>query len=177
MRIRFLSFSLTFFLLFIFNNLQAQRFGFYDGQLILNQMPEYAQAKTEMSGLIEKWKIEIDEVRESLSKLRREYIIDKALLTTSMRKVRETEILEKEKEFREKQSSTFGYKGLKHLREDVLFKPLDVKLSKAVRKVSRKKRVNIMFDKSADLIIIYGNKRYNYTKQILEELGLTLPTE
>jgi len=172
MKISFFFLSFFFLSLLGVNNAQAQRFGYYDGQLILNQMPKYAQAKLEMLELIEKWKIEVDEIRHSISKLKREYRIDKALLTSAMRKVRETQIVEKEKEFREKQSSIFGYKGLKHLREDALFKPLEVKLAKAVRRVSRKKRINIMFDKSADLIIIYGYKRYDYTKQILEELGL-----
>ena len=165
--ISFLSLS---FLIFTVYSIHAQRIGYYDGQYLLEQMPEYEDAKKELSHQIENWNRELAKLQKLLSKLKREYRLDKAMLTDTMKRKREKNIATKEKELRKKQSNIYGFKGLKYLKEQTLFQPMYDEIALTVRKVSRKRKINIMFDKTADLIIIYGNKKYDFTNKILEEL-------
>ena len=51
------------------------------------------------------------------------------------------------------------------------------KVFDAVEKVCKKKKVQIMFDKSADLVMIYTDPKHDYTDFVLEELGLGDPKD
>ena len=71
----------------------------------------------------------------------------------------------------------FGYEGLLFLKRQELIKPVQDELYEAVEKVSKKKKIQIMFDKSGDMVMIYMNPQHDYTDFVLIELGLKEPVE
>lgn len=94
------------------------------------------------------------------------------LLTEQMKKKRQAEITKKDNELRDYQRKVFGYEGMMFKRRQELMRPVQDEVFTAVEKVSKSKGVQIMFDKSGDLVMIYTNPVHDYTEYVLEELGL-----
>lgn len=161
----------------IFGTASAQKFGYIDSDYILKKMPDYKVAQQELDKLSAKWQKEIEEKKAELDKLQADYKAEEVLLTEEMKKERLAMIETKEKELKEYQKKTFGFDGLIFLKRQELIKPVQDKLFEAVEKVAKSKKLQILFDKSADLVMIYTNPTHDYTDYVLEELGLGDPND
>lgn len=153
----------------------AQKFGYIDSEFILSKMPSYATAKQEADQFSVNWQKEADGLFQEVDKLRKKYQAEEVLLTDEMKQKRLTEIETKEKEARDFQKRVFGFEGLLFKKRAELIRPVQDNLFEAVEKVSKKKGLQIMFDKSGDLVMIYTNPVHDYTEFVLEELGLASP--
>lgn len=156
---------------------QAQKFGYIDSEFILNKMPEYAKAQSEVEQYSAAWQKEIEDMQDKVTKLYSTYQAEQVLLTEEMRQERQDEIKKKEKELKDYQKKVFGFGGLFFLKKQELIKPLQDKIFDAVGKVSKANRLAIVFDKSAELVMIYTDPRHDYTDFVLEELGLGDPND
>jgi outer membrane protein len=150
----------------------AQKFGFIDSDLILKQMPEYKKAENELSELSAGWEKEISKMRTELEKMNYDYKNEEILLTDDMKKERLAAIADKEKALKDFQKKTFGFDGLVFAKRQELMKPVQDKLFAAVEKVAKAKQLQIVFDRSSELVMIYSNPIHDYTDYVLEELGL-----
>ena len=83
--------------------MQAQKFAYVDSQFILENIPQYKQAKEELDNLSFEWQEEIESAYQNIDKLYRAYQTDKVLLTEKMRLAREEEIIQKENDVKELQ--------------------------------------------------------------------------
>lgn len=169
---------LTFlFILAIFGTASAQKFGYIDSEYILKKMPEYQEAQKELDRLSMNWQKDIEEKKQEVDKLKADFQAEEVLLTDLMKEERLEEIQEKEKELKEYQKKIFGFDGLIFLKRQELIKPVQDKLYEAVEKVAKAKRLQILFDKAGDLVMIYTNPIHDYTDYVLEELGLGDPND
>lgn len=169
---------LTFlFILAIFGTASAQKFGYIDSEYILKKMPEYQEAQKELDRLSLNWQKDIEEKKQEVDKLKADFQAEEVLLTDLMKEERLEEIEEKEKELKEYQKKIFGFDGLIFLKRQELIKPVQDKLYEAVEKVAKAKRLQILFDKAGDLVMIYTNPIHDYTDYVLEELGLGDPND
>jgi len=173
---RFLLVSVCFFV-FGLNFAVAQKFGYFDSGYVLSKMPEYAKAQGEIDQLSAAWQHEIEEMQSKVDALYRTYQAEQVLLTEEMKQERLEEIKKKEVELKEYQKKVFGFGGLFFLKKQELIKPLQDKLFDAVGKVAKANRLAIVFDKSAELVMIYTDPRHDYTDFVLEELGLGDPND
>lgn len=158
-------------------NSYAQKFGFIDSKFVLDQLPEYKKAEKELDELSKGWQKEIEDMYKGIEKMYREYQAEEILLTKEMRVERQDEIIKREKEVKEYQNKIFGFEGLLFLKRQELVKPAQDKVYEATEKVAREKRLQIVFDKSSDLVMIYMNPIHDYTDYVLVELGLKEPIE
>ncbi|MBY0425140.1 MAG: OmpH family outer membrane protein [Cytophagales bacterium] len=158
-------------------NAYSQKFGYIDTEFILNKMPEYKKAQGELDKLSAKWQEEIDQMYSDLDKAKLNYKAEEILLTEDMKKERLDSLASKEKKLRDYQKKTFGYEGMVFLKRQELVKPVQDKLYTAVEKIAKKKQLQIIFDKSGDLSMIYTDKKHDYTDYVLEELGLGDPKD
>lgn len=150
----------------------AQKFGYVDTQFILSQMPEYKQAQAELNQLSQNWQKEIEEMNNEVQKLKDTYKAEEILLTDEMKAERQAIIAEKEKAAKEYQKKIFGYEGLLFLKRQELVKPVQDKVFESVEKVSKKYRLQFMFDKAGAMVMIYTDPKHDYTDYVLEGLGL-----
>ncbi|HXA01801.1 MAG TPA: OmpH family outer membrane protein [Cytophagaceae bacterium] len=150
----------------------AQKFGFIDADIILKQMPEYAKAENELSELSAGWEKEIGKMKAELDKMNADYKNEEILLTDDMKKERQAAIADKEKALKDFQRKTFGFDGLIFAKRQELMKPVQDKLYSAVEKVAKAKQLQVIFDRSSDLVMIYSNPIHDYTDYVLDELGL-----
>ena len=164
------------FLLPIFTG-EAQKFGYVDSQIVLERMPAYAEVQQEIETLTSNWLKEIEAMKKKIGNLQSAYATEEVLMTPEMRKERQKEIQTQETALRAFQNNAFGYQGLLYLKRQELIKPLQDEIGEAAQRMARKKRLQFIFDKSADIVMIYANPKHNYTDFLLEELGLGDPAD
>jgi len=156
---------------------RAQKFGFIDSELILSKMPEYKTAQTELNTVAKKWQSELEGMQLEVTKLKDEFKLEEVLLTEDMQKERLDSISSKEKKLREKQKAYFGYEGMLFYKKQELIKPVQDKVFEAVEKVAKEKKLQVVFDKSSGLVMVYSDPVHDYTDYVLEKLGLGDPAD
>ncbi len=150
----------------------AQKFGYVDSDYILSKMPEYSQAQAEIDKLSQQWETEIKEMYLKVEEAEAELKAEEILLTQEMKDEREVEIDEMWAEVKDYQKKVFGFEGLFFLKKKELIKPIQDAVFEAVEVVAKNNRLQIVFDKSGDLVMIYTDPIHDYTDYVLEELGL-----
>lgn len=164
--------SLFVLLLLAANTLFAQRFGYINSQLIVNKMPQYAEAKKEIDQATMQWQQEIDTLQQDLNRMRAAFEAEKVLFTDEMKLKRSAELTERDNELRALQTKYFGFDGQLFKKRDQLMRNLQEKVFEAAKKVARKRKIHFIFDKASDLAIIYSDTTYDFTSDILVEMGL-----
>jgi outer membrane protein len=150
----------------------SQKSGYVDMEFITSKMPEYQQAQTEMKKFSEKWAKEIDDKFAEINKMQRTYMAEEVLLTDELKRKRQTEIKEKELEAREYNSKIFGMDGLLFQKKKELMKPVLERVQRAVTKVCTQRRLDLLFDKSSDIGLLFTNPMLDYSDYVMDELGL-----
>jgi len=173
---RFLATILLFFVLGL-NFAKAQKFGYIDSEFILSKMPDYQKAQGEIDQLAANWQKEIEDMGRKVEGMYVQYKAEEVLLTEEMRQERLKDIQKREAEWKDYQKKVFGFEGLYFLKKKELVKPLMDKVWDASEKVAKANRLAIVFDKAAELTMIYTDPRHDYTDFVLEELGLGDPND
>ena len=159
------------------SNVLAQKFGYVDTGFILNKMPEYREAQSEIDKLSLSWEQEIQTMYKEIDAMYSELQAEEVLLTKEMKDERLNEIKQRESEVKDYHNKVFGFEGLFFLKQQELVKPVQDKIFEAVEKVAKENRLQIVFDKSSDLVMIYTYPIHDYTDYVLEELGLGDPND
>jgi outer membrane protein len=153
----------------------AQKFGYVDSEFILSKMPAYNAAQKEVDKLSDNWQKDIENRYKEIDKLYKSYQAEEVLLTEEMKKKRQNEIVEKEKEVKDYQKKIFGFEGQLFRKRQELIKPVQDDVYEAIEKVAKQKQLQIVFDKSGGLVMLYTNPVHDYTEYVLESLGLATP--
>ena len=152
-------------------NMNPQKFAYVDSQFILENIPEYQQAKQELDNMSYKWQEEIENAYQDIDKLYRAYQTDKVLLTDKMRQDREDQIIEKEKDVKELQQQRFGKDGDLYKKQQELIRPIQNLIYNAIQEYAEQGRYGIIFDKSSELLMLYADENLDKSEKILDYLG------
>ncbi|WP_051359695.1 OmpH family outer membrane protein [Adhaeribacter aquaticus] len=163
---------LVFFALLTFQAAYAQKFGYVDSEFIMSKVPAYTAAQKEVDKLSANWQKDIENRYAAIDKMYKAYQAEEVLLTDEMKKRRQNEIVEKEREVKEYQKSIFGFEGQLFKKRQELIKPVQDEVYDAIEKVAKQKQLQIIFDKSGGLVMLYTNPVHDYTEYVLEALGL-----
>ena len=158
-------------------NIWAQKFGYIDSEYILEQMPSYQEAQQKIDSLATTWEAQTVAKRDSVTILKEALQAEQVLLTESMIEERSYAIQKADKAAEEFQQKIFGYEGLYFLKQKELLELPQDELFKAVEKIAQQNKLQIVFDKSSDLSMVYTDPTHDYTEYVLEELGLSQKTE
>lgn len=157
---------------------QAQRYAFIDTDYILEQIPAYQEAQTEIDAQAEKWQKQIEARYAEIEKMYTAYKAEQVLLTPEMKKNREDEIIQKEKEAKDFQKEKFGVDGALFKLRQELIKPIQESVFEAVQKMADQKSYAVIFDKAASSsALIYANPKYDQSDEVLQRLGFTPESE
>ncbi len=150
---------------------QAAKFGYVDTDYILSQIPEYKAAQTELDKTSVQWQKEIEGKYAEIDKLYKAYQADAVLLTDDMKKKRENEIINKEKEVKDLQKQRFGVDGELFKKRIELVKPIQDKVYNAIKSVAEKNGLGFILDKAGQVSILYANPKYDKSDDVLTLLG------
>jgi outer membrane protein len=156
---------------------QAQKFGYVNTNFILNKMPEYSEAKAEIDKLSQAWQEEIQGMQKDIYGMYSALQAEEVLLTPEMKEERMITIQKKEDQLKEYQKKVFGFEGLFFLKKRELIKPVQDKVYEAVETVAHDHKLQFVFDKAGDLVMIYTDPIHDYTDYVLEELELGDPND
>src|ERR1043165_6356865 len=127
----------------VFAQSGTAKFGYVDTEYIMGQIPEYKAAQSELDKTSVQWQKEIDTKYAEVDKLYKAYQADAILLTDEMKKKRESEIVNKEKEVKDLQKQRFGVDGELFKKRQELVKPLQDKVYNAVKTTADRKGLGI----------------------------------
>ena len=159
-------------LLFIPTLSEAQKFGYVNSEFILKNMKEYSEAMNDIDLLSKAWEKEISDMYIEIEKKEISLKNEEILLTKDMYNERRG-LLDKEwVSIREYQQKVFGFEGLYFLKKKELIEPIQDIIFESIEKIAKKNRLQIVFDKSYEPILLYTNPIHDYTDYVLEDLGL-----
>ncbi|MBO9586876.1 MAG: OmpH family outer membrane protein [Flavobacterium sp.] len=170
-------FLFIFLALIVANTSQAQgkttRIGYIDMEYILENVSDYKEAKSQLEQKAQKWKQEIEAKKLNINNLKESLKTEKALLTKELIEERETEIKFLEQEMMDYQQKQFGSDGNLMRQKAALAKPIQDQVFTAVQDIAEAKNYDFVFDKSSDLTMLFSNKRFDISDQVLRILNRT----
>jgi outer membrane protein len=149
----------------------AQRFAYVDTEYILKHIPEYTSAQKQLDALSEQWQKQVDGRFAEIEKMYKAYQADQVLLTEDMRKRRENEIIQKEKEAKEFQRIKFGFEGELFQQRTKLIKPIQDRVAKAVQAVAENQQLDMIFDRNSEIMMLYASPRLDKSNDVITRLG------
>lgn len=164
--------ALSFFAVILMSSISfAQKIGYIDSEYILSNIPEYKAAQAEMDKISVDWQKEIEAKYSEIDKLYKIYQAESVLLTDDMKKKRENEIINKEKEVKELQKQRFGVDGELFNKRMELVKPIQDKIYSAVKQVAERGGLAFIFDKAGQVSLLYSNSKYDKSEDVLNFMG------
>lgn len=149
----------------------AQKYGYIDSDYILENLPEYKEAKEKLDKLAERWTKEIEERYDVLKKKKEAFAREEVLLPAEEKKKRAEEIEKLETEAMEMQKLRFGVSGDYFQKRQELIKPIQDKVFSAMQKVASNKNFSFIFDKANQSNLIYADDKFDLSDDVLKELG------
>ena len=152
---------------------RGTKLGFIDMEYILQNVPDYTEAKAQLELKTEKWKLEIDAKKIEINKLKEALKAERALLTKELIDESETEINFLENENLDYQQKRFGPNGDLIIQKSLLVKPIQDQVFTAVQDIAERLKYDFIFDKTSDLTMLFAAKRFDLSDQIIRTLTRT----
>jgi outer membrane protein len=150
----------------------AQRYAVIDTKYILDKMPEYKEAQKKLDQFSEQWQQEIEIKQRELDQLYRNFEAEQVMLSEELRRKREDELFNREKELRDLQKKRFGFEGDLFKKRQELVKPLQDKVYNAVQKLAVARQYDFILDKSEGITVIFADPKLDKSDDILREIGV-----
>ncbi|MCK0155997.1 OmpH family outer membrane protein [Cellulophaga sp. F20128] len=152
---------------------RSVRIGYVDMEYILENVEEYREANEQLANKVEKWKLEIEGEQNEIDKMRQSLLAEKVLLTNELIAEREEEIAILEKEMLQYQQDRFGPQGDLVIQKLRLVQPIQDQVFNEVQQIGKNKNYDFIFDKSADVVMLYAEKRNDISELVLRAISRT----
>ncbi|GDX42704.1 MAG: hypothetical protein RL555_963 [Bacteroidota bacterium] len=150
----------------------AQKYAVVDTRYILDKMPEYRTAQQQLDVMAATWQKQIDSMQTALDRLYREFDAEQVMLTAELKKRKEDQLFNKEKELRDLQRKRFGFEGDLFRKRQELVKPVQDKVYNAIQKLAASRGYDFVLDKSEGITIIFADPKLDKSEEVLKELGI-----
>jgi Skp family chaperone for outer membrane proteins len=141
--------------------------GYIDMEYILQNVPDYTEAKNQLEQKAQKWKQEIETKKNEITKLKESLASEKVLLTRELIEERDEEIKFQETELNDYQQKRFGPNGDMVVQKTLLVQPIQDQVFTAVQDLAEAKKFDFVFDKSSDLTMLFAAKRFDVSDQVV----------
>jgi len=118
------------------------------------------------------WQQQIDSMQTALDRLYREFDAEQVMLTAELKKRKEDQLFNKEKELRDLQRKRFGFEGDLFRKRQELVKPVQDKVYNAIQKLAASRGYDFVLDKSEGITIIFADPKLDKSEEVLKELGI-----
>lgn len=167
---KFLFIALSFLFCALSGN--TQRYAIIDTKYILDKMPEYKDADKKLATTSAAWQKEIDDKQTELNTMYRNFDAEQYMLSDELKKKREDQLFNMEKEIRDLQKKRFGYEGDLFKERQKFIKPVQDKVYNAIQKVAVNRGYDFVLDKSEGITVIFADPKLDKSDEVLKELGL-----
>lgn len=146
------------------------RIGYIDTEYILENVPEYQDATSQLDAKVLKWKNEIEQRLSQIDQKKQLLNSESVLLTKELVEERQAEIEIEENEILDYQQKRFGPNGDLMIQKRQLMQPVQDQIFTAVQEIAANKNYDFVFDKSADVVMLYSADRFDISEQVLRSI-------
>ncbi len=153
---------------------QAQRgvrIGYIDMEYILESVPEYQEAQTQLDGKVQRWKTDIDKMQKEIDQMKLDLANERVLLTKELIDERDEEVKFKEDEMLDYQQARFGPGGDLLIQKRQLIQPIQDQVFNIVQEIAVNKKYDFIFDKSADVVMLFAAERNDISDIVLRSIN------
>ena len=150
----------------------SQKYAYIDSEFILENVPEYKDAKDKLDKLADRWTKEIEERYAQIKVKKDNFAREEVLLPSEERQKRKSELDKLETEAMEMQKLRFGVKGDYFQKRQELVKPIQDKIFEAIQGVASKRNFSFVFDKANQSNLVYADPKMDISNEVLKELGI-----
>ena len=158
---------------FSINAQRGVRIGYIDTEYILQNVPEYQEATSQLDKKVLQWKSEIEQKLNVIEQKKKELENESVLLTKELYQERMEDISFEEAEILDYQQKRFGPQGDMIIQKRQLIEPIQDQIFAAVQQIAESKKYDFVFDKSADVVMLYSAERYDISEQVLRTITRT----
>lgn len=144
----------------------AQKIAVVDITAVLEGMPDYQKAQAQLDQAATQWRQEIAIEQDKVKALYSKFQAEQVLLSEEMKKQREDEITNKEKEVREMQRQKFGAEGALFKKREELVKPIQDKVYSTIKQYAENRGLDFIFDKGSSSGMIFADPKNDKTEDI-----------
>ncbi|MBT8267199.1 MAG: OmpH family outer membrane protein [Bacteroidia bacterium] len=162
--------ALTSFLTYSSFAQRSIRIGYIDTEYILENVPEYQDATAQLDAKVMKWKNEIEQRLTQIETKKEQLNNESVLLTKELIEERQEEIDIEQNEVLDYQQKRFGPNGDLIIQKKQLMQPVQDQIFSAVQEIAANKNYDFVFDKSADLTMLYSAERFDISEQVLRSI-------
>ena len=164
-------FIILFLITYLVSAQRSVKIGYIDTEYILENLPEYNQVSDRLEEKAAGWKKEIEDRSRKIKQKKEALNSERILLTDEMVDEIEEEITLDEEELSEYQQKRFGPRGDLIIQKQQLIQPIQDQIFNAIRELAESKNYDFIFDKSADIVMLYSDKRFDVSDQILRTIS------
>jgi len=150
----------------------SQKYAIIDTRYILDKMPEYKTAQKQLDEIAAGWQTEIDAKQAELDGMYKAFEAEQVMLSDELKKKREDQLFNKEKDLRDLQRKRFGFEGDLFKKRQELIKPVQDKVYNAVQKMAVSKGYDFVLDKSEGITVIFADPKLDKSEDVLKDLGV-----
>ncbi len=149
------------------------KIGYVDSEVILAQYPIAIKAKSDLEGMVAKWRKDLDSMQTDLQKSYADYqkqSHEKNVKQDDLQKSQKN-VLEKEQRAQQFQQSKFAQpNGEYFVRQEQLMKPVKEQIFKAIDEVSDGENMQFVFDKAGEVVLLKADAQFDITFKVLDLL-------
>lgn len=149
------------------------RIGYVDTEYILQNLSEYEDTRDQLEEKAEKWKREIENRFSDLENKKEALNAERLLLTEELIKEKEEEIEIEKNEILDYQQKRFGPRGDLIIQRKHLIQPIQDQIFIAIKEIAKSRKYDFIFDKSADIVMLYSDRKFDISDQILRIITRT----
>lgn len=153
---------------------QAQRgarIGYIDMEYILESVPEYQEASTQLDGKVQRWKKDIEKLNKEIDQMKLNLSNERVLLTPELIEEREEEIKIKVDEMLKYQQDRFGPNGDLDIQRRQLVQPIQDQVFNLVQEIAENKKYDYVVDRSTDPSMLFAAKRNDISEMVLRQIN------
>ena len=149
------------------------RIGYVDTEYILQNLSEYEETRDQLEEKADEWRREIENRFEEIENKKEALNAERLLLTDELIKEKEEEIEIERNEILDYQQKRFGPRGDLIIQRKQLIQPIQDQIFIAIKEIAKSRKYDFIFDKSADIIMLYSDRKFDISDQILRIITRT----
>ncbi len=149
---------------------KGHRIAFVDMNYILENIPDYKKAQSQLNTKVKKWQQNLDNLKDEIGTMKTDLSNEKALLTADLIIEKEEDIAIKEEEFKKLEEQYFSSNGNLFMLRKQLVTPIQDQVYNASQEIAKARRYDFVFDKSSDLIMLYSTKQNDISELVLRSI-------
>jgi Skp family chaperone for outer membrane proteins len=158
---------------FVSNSQRGFRIGYIDTEYILQNVPEYQEASSQLEAKVQQWKKEIELRLSEIDTKKKQLNSESVLLTKELYDERLEDITFEEAEILDYQQKRFGPNGDLMIQKRQLMQPIQDQIFAAVQDMAKSRNYDFVFDKSADVVMLYSAERFDISDEIVRAISRT----